>query len=115
MLTRTSLHWADRIVAARSWNGFSWSSSQRASGYSSARRRRVSRARPAGVRGRATSVVCRAVAVVEIDLGPDLSASDLRDAVDRIEGAGDVPRWWVHGAEPRHVALADEVGLVPVR
>ena len=31
----------DRIVAARSWNGFSWSSSQRASGYSSMRRRMV--------------------------------------------------------------------------
>ena len=35
MLTRTSVVWADRIVAASSWNGFGESSSHRASGYSS--------------------------------------------------------------------------------
>ncbi len=55
------------------------------------------------------------MAVVEIDLGPDLSASDLRDRVERIEADGDVPRWWIHGVQPRHLRMADEVGLVPVR
>jgi len=55
------------------------------------------------------------VAVVEIDRGPDLSGSDLRAEVDRIVAAGDTPRWWVHGVRAEHEALADAVGLVPVR
>ena len=48
----------------RSWNGPSWSSSHRASGYSSVRRRFVSRARPAGVRGRVMGARYPAVACV---------------------------------------------------
>ena len=52
MFTRTSVVWADRIVAASSSKGLRWSSSHTASGYASARRRATSRARPFGVRGR---------------------------------------------------------------
>src|SRR5690349_6520290 len=114
MLTRASVHCADRIVAASSWNGFSWSSSQRASGYSRISRRMVSRARPAGVRGRPTSVVCRGVPVVEIE-GGDLSAPDLSAAIERAAADGDTVRWWVHGTEPRHEELAAAVGLAPKR
>jgi mycothiol synthase len=55
------------------------------------------------------------VAVVEIDLGPEVSASELAAAVDAVRTAGDTPRWWVHGVEDRHVALAEEAGLAPVR
>ena len=45
MLTRASVHWADRIVAISSSNGLRWSSSQiHRPGYSSARRRIVSSA-----------------------------------------------------------------------
>jgi mycothiol synthase len=55
------------------------------------------------------------VAVVEIDLGPDVSASDLAAAVASARAGGDTPRWWVHGAEDRHTAMAQEVGLAPVR
>jgi mycothiol synthase len=54
------------------------------------------------------------VAVVEIDRA-DLSASDLRARVEEIRGAGDTPRWWVHGVLPVHEATAAEAGLVPVR
>src|SRR6266508_16620 len=51
MFTRVSVVWAERIVAVISSKGFVWSSAQRASGYSSARRRATSRARPFTVRG----------------------------------------------------------------
>ncbi len=56
MLTRASVHWAERMVAARSSKSFEWSSSHRSRavpGYSSVSSSRVRRARPAGVRGRA--------------------------------------------------------------
>jgi len=52
--------------------------------------------------------------VVEIE-GDDLSASDLRAAVERIVAAGDTARWWVHGTEPRHEEAAAAAGLEPVR
>ena len=52
MFTRTSVVWAERIVAASSSKALRWSSSHTASGYSSANRRATSRARPFGVRGR---------------------------------------------------------------
>ena len=52
--------------------------------------------------------------VVEIE-GGDLSASDLSAAIERATAAGDTVRWWVHGVEPRHEALAAEVGLTAVR
>jgi mycothiol synthase len=58
--------------------------------------------------------VCRGVPAVEIE-GGDLSASDLRAAVDRAVAAGDTVRWWVHGTEPRHAAVAADAGLEPVR
>jgi mycothiol synthase len=58
--------------------------------------------------------VCRAVPVVEIE-GGDLSASDLSAAIERAAAAGDSVRWWVHGTEPRHEAVAAEVGLAPRR
>ena len=35
--TRSSVHWADRMVAHISWNGFLWSSSHSTSGYSCSR------------------------------------------------------------------------------
>src|SRR3974390_3542394 len=58
MLTRSSVHWAERIVAARSSKAFWWLSAQRSlavPGYSSANRSVTSRARPFGVLGRATT------------------------------------------------------------
>ena len=55
------------------------------------------------------------MAVVEIDLGPDVSASDLAAAVESVRAGGDTPRWWVHGAEARHTGVAEEVGLTPAR
>jgi len=58
--------------------------------------------------------VCRGVPIVEIE-GADLSASDLRDAVERVRTAGDTARWWVHGTEPRHEDAAAAAGLAPVR
>src|SRR3954471_23583717 len=54
MLTRSSVVWADRIVATSSWNGLSCCRAHRSRalpGYSSARRATVSRARPLGVLG----------------------------------------------------------------
>ena len=57
MFTRTSVLCADRIVAASSWNGESWSSAQRSSavpGNSSANRCATTRAIPFGVLGRPT-------------------------------------------------------------
>src|SRR5436305_1213314 len=57
MFTRSSVVWAERIVAARSWKGLSWRrahSSRADPGYSTARRATVSRARPLGVLGIAT-------------------------------------------------------------
>src|SRR3954469_10716335 len=59
--TRTSVVCAERIVAVSNWNALSWSSSQRASGYSSVRRRLTSRARPFGDRGRAIAEQHRGV------------------------------------------------------
>ena len=56
LLTRSSVHWADRMVAARSWNASRWSrahSSAAVPGYRSPSRSFTTRARPAGVRGRA--------------------------------------------------------------
>src|SRR5450432_1608526 len=44
-LTRSSVHWADRIVAQTSWKGVSRSSSQSTSGYSSSRPSRSERTR----------------------------------------------------------------------
>ena len=38
MFTRTSVVWADRMVATANWKGSAKSSSQWASGYSAARR-----------------------------------------------------------------------------
>jgi mycothiol synthase len=58
--------------------------------------------------------VCRGVPVQEIE-GGDVSASDLRAARDRAAAAGATLRWWVHGVAPRHEALAEAVGLTPVR
>jgi mycothiol synthase len=58
--------------------------------------------------------VCRGVPVQEIE-GADLSASDLRDAVQRAVAAGNTVRWWVHGVGPEHEAVAAEAGLVPAR
>src|SRR5438132_3269308 len=57
MLTRSSVVWAERMVATRSWNGLSWRrahSSRALPGYSVARRAIASRARPFGVLGIAT-------------------------------------------------------------
>ena len=57
MLTRSSVHCAERIVAARSWNGvsnFRAQSSWAVPGYSVARRAATSRALPFGLLGRAT-------------------------------------------------------------
>src|SRR3954447_23322889 len=45
MLTRSSVHWADRIVAQTSWNGDSRSSSQSTSGYSSSSPSMIDRTR----------------------------------------------------------------------
>ena len=50
-LTRASVVWADRIVAASSSNALRCSSSQSSPGYASASRRAASPARPLGVRG----------------------------------------------------------------
>ena len=55
------------------------------------------------------------MAVVEIDLGPEVSATVLRAAVDRIRASGDAPRWWVRGAELHHTDLAATLGLRPPR
>jgi mycothiol synthase len=58
MFTRSSVHWAERIVATSSWNGPSWTSahSSRASpGKIAASRSTVARARPRGLRGFATT------------------------------------------------------------
>lgn len=52
--------------------------------------------------------------IVEIE-GADLSASDLRAAVERVRTVGDTARWWVHGVDPHHEAVAAEAGLVPAR
>ena len=53
---------------------------------------------------------------VEIELGPDAGADELRAAVEaaRADGADEV-RWWVHGTEPRHEAVAADAGLTPRR
>ena len=42
MLTRTSVHWAERITAVNSWIGVSYTSSQCASGYILCRRFMIS-------------------------------------------------------------------------
>src|SRR5262245_17134303 len=52
MFTRVSVVCAERMVATRSWKGLPNSSAHSASGYSRARRRATSRARPLTVRGR---------------------------------------------------------------
>ena len=57
MLTRTSVLWADKMVAASNWNGESWRSAHSSlavPGYSSARRCITTRAMPFGVLGRPT-------------------------------------------------------------
>src|SRR5918995_157762 len=65
MLTRSSVVWADRIVATSSSNAFVWSRAHSwvaVPGYSRARRSATTRARPFGERGRpATSpeAICR--------------------------------------------------------
>lgn len=42
--TRASVHWAERIVAIRSWNASAWSSEQSAPGYPLRKRSRTSAA-----------------------------------------------------------------------
>src|ERR1700681_2093844 len=63
MLTRSSVHWAERMVATSSWKGPSWTRAQRSlalPGYSPASRATASRARPRRERGRAMASGYRA-------------------------------------------------------
>src|ERR1700722_8016023 len=86
MLTRTSVLWADRMVAANSWNGSLKSSAQSSAavpGYTSARRSTVRRARPFAVRGFATGSRYRVtLATMQAPDGrdaPNVDVVDLRE------------------------------------
>ena len=71
MFTRTSVVWADRIVAASSWNGLSVVELAHARrGTRSASRRATSRARPFGVRGRRATRPSGAVAAIGAQATP---------------------------------------------
>src|SRR4051795_3260895 len=126
MLTRSSVVWADRIVAHSSWNGPSWSSSQSSSavpGYSSASSRSVSFARPRGERGPGTSGRYRRPRMTEPDdelritraprtwltYAPRAALPRALDAI-RERGGGEV-RWWVSDPVDEDTTAAAAAGL----
>src|SRR5439155_16400353 len=92
--TRSSVVWADRMVAARSWNGPWWRSAQSSPavpGYSAASRAAVSRARPFGLLGLAmTATTLPSMHHVEVKRqmgqGDIAAVSELLDVAAEADG-----------------------------
>src|SRR5512138_3051508 len=110
MLTRSSVVWADRIVAVSSSYGLRWCRAQMASGYSTASRACVSRARPAGVRGRGIPLPCRTV--LSIRATPDdIDAVLARSEAVRRLTAGDALDQAMNGAALLGAVVAEARAL----
>ena len=89
MLTRSSVHWAERMVATSSSQGVVKSSEQRASGYATRSRRRIARTRLSG----------GDVSLTRLTV--------LRPAVPARRRAQAIERWAVGAVSPERALNAD--------